>query len=102
MSTISTIKEKIHMTTTILTIAFGLIVAAAATFIGSFLTKKVTIAHWIVNLVFGALGAVAANQLLPGAYGPVVFDLSIIPMTAGCVVLAGVGSWVVNKLVEKR
>lgn len=87
--------------TTITAIIFGLIVAGIATYIGAVVTKKVTLLYWGVNLALGALGSVAANQLLPGAYGPVIADLSIVPMLAGSLVLAGVGSWTIHKLSQK-
>ena len=87
--------------TTFVAIIFGLIVSGLATYLGAVATKKVTILHWGVNLVLGALGAVAANQLLPGAYGPVIANLSIVPMLAGSLVLAGIGSWSLNKFSKK-
>lgn len=87
--------------TTITAIIFGLIVSGLATYLGAVVTKKVTLVHWGVNLVLGALGSVAANQLLPGAYGPVIANLSIVPMLAGSLVLAGVGSWTIHKFSQK-
>lgn len=87
--------------TTLIAIIFGLIIAGIATYIGQVISKKVTGLHWIINLVLGALGAVAANQLLPGAYGPVLAGFSIIPMLAGSLVLAGIGTWCVNRLSKK-
>lgn len=83
--------------TTFLAILFGVVVAGVATYIGSITTKKVKVAHWVVNIILGALGAVAANQLLAGVYGPVILNLSVVPMLAGSLVLAGIGTWCVNK-----
>lgn len=84
--------------TTILAVVFGAVIAGVATGIAQAAKQNVTVFHWGVNVVLGALGAVAANQLLPGAYGPVVANLSLVPMFVGSLVLAGIGTWCVNHL----
>ena len=81
---------------------FGLFISVAITFIASKLSKKVSSAHWIVNLLLGVLGAIAANYLLGGQYGPVIFGQTILPMLAGSIVLPGVGSWIVSRLQTKK
>ncbi len=88
--------------TTFITIIFGLLIAGIATALVQCLTKKVTIAHWVINLVLGALGATAAYQLLPGAYGPVIAGFTIVPMAIGALVLAGIGSWTMNKILKNQ
>lgn len=86
------------MTITILSILFGLIISGLATYLAQPIIKKMTIWHWAVNLFLGALGAVAANQLLPGAYGPVIAGLSLVPILAGSLVLTAIGSWTATKM----
>ena len=81
---------------------FGLIMSSVITFAASKLSKKVSLAHWIVNLLLGVLGAIAANYLLGGQYGPVIFGQTILPMLAGSIVLPGVGSWIVSRLQTKK
>ncbi|MBM7642985.1 hypothetical protein [Streptococcus loxodontisalivarius] len=88
--------------TSILAIIIGAIIAGLATALPSLFGKKVGISYWLVNIVLGALGAVAANQLLPGAYGPEIADLNLVPMLAGSLVLAGIGTWVVAKLTASK
>lgn len=80
---------------------FGLFISVAITFIASKLSKKVSLAHWIVNLLLGVLGAIAANYLLGSQYGPVIFGQTILPMLAGSIVLPGVGSWTINFINKK-
>ena len=91
------------MTTTaiILSGLLGLIVAGLATYIGQLISKKVTTSYWIVNLILGILGSVAATQLLPGAFGPMLAGVSLIPSIIGSLVLAGVGTWTINFLKKK-
>lgn len=87
------------MTTSTIILAgiLGLILAGLATYIGQVISKKVKVAHWIVNLILGILGSVAATQLLPNAYGPMVAGVSLVPSIVGALVLAGVGTWCVNR-----
>ncbi|MDY4002848.1 MAG: hypothetical protein SOY62_10100, partial [Streptococcus orisratti] len=80
---------------------FGLVISVAITFIASKLSNKVTLAYWIVNPLLGILGAIAANYLLGGQYGPVLFGQTILPMLAGALVLPGVGSWTINFIKKK-
>ena len=91
------------MTTTaiILSGLLGLIVAGLATYIGNLISQKVTITHWIINLILGILGSIASTQLLPGAFGPIVAGVSLIPSIVGSLVLAGVGTWTINFLKKK-
>ncbi|KXT75438.1 hypothetical protein [Streptococcus sp. DD12] len=44
--------------------------------------------------------ATAANQLLPGAYGPEIAGFTLLPMMVGALVLAGIGSWTINKVAK--
>ena len=80
---------------------FGLIMSSAITFAASKLSDKVTLAHWIVNPLLGVLGAIAANYLLGGQYGPVIWGQTILPMLAGSIVLPGVGSCTINFVNKK-
>lgn len=79
----------------------GFIVAGLATYLASLFSKKVGVAYWIVNLLLGILGSIAATQLLSGGYGPMLFGVSLIPSIAGALVLAGVGTWCIAKLANK-
>ena len=90
------------MISTAITILFGHAVSMLVTFTAYKLKFRVTIAHWIVNWVLGAIGAVAANHLLFRQYGPVIFGQTILPMLAGSIVLPGVGSWIVSRLQTKK
>ena len=89
------------MISTAITILFGHAVSMLVTFTAYKLKFRVTLAHWIVNLVLGAIGAVAANELLFKQFGPVIFGQTILPMLAGSIVLPGVGSWTINFINKK-
>ena len=67
------------MISTAITILFGHAVSMLVTFTAYKLKFRVTLAHWIVNLVLGAIGAVAANELLFKQFGPVIFGQTILP-----------------------
>lgn len=90
------------MTTSTIILAgiLGLIIAGVATYIGQVLSKKVKVAHWVVNLLLGILGSIAATQLLPGAYGPMLAGVSLVPSIVGSLMLAGIGTWCINKLTK--
>lgn len=88
------------MISTAITILFGHAVSMLVTFTAYKLKFRVTLAHWIVNWVLGAIGAVAANHLLFKQFGPVIFGQTILPMLAGSIVLTGVGSWTINKFLK--
>lgn len=78
----------------------GFFVSGLATYLGQRFSKKVTIAHWIVNLLLGSLGSVSATQLFSGSYGatfgPMFAGVSPIPSIAGALVLAGIGTWCIH------
>ncbi|MDY4001524.1 hypothetical protein [Streptococcus orisratti] len=88
------------MLSTAITILFGHAVSMLVTFVAFKLKFRVTLAHWIANWILGATGAVAANYLLGGQYGPVLFGQTIVPMLAGAIVLPGLGSWAINKFFK--
>jgi uncharacterized membrane protein YeaQ/YmgE (transglycosylase-associated protein family) len=79
------------MLTIILTILIGFIFGGLVTLIMNRLTLKDNPFLFGINLVFGALGAVSANQLL--SYGPIFFDISIVPSIVGAVVLSLVSTY---------
>lgn len=73
------------------TIIVGIIFGALWSLVVNVVSKRKSAVLWGINIVLGALGAVAANQLL--VWGPFVLGLSIIPTIVGAVVLAMVGTY---------
>lgn len=82
-----------------MSIISGLLITNMGTYLLS-MAMRISLLNWGVNLIFGALGAVAAQQLLSGAYGPIVAGVSIVPVAVGSLVLAGLATWIAKKLAN--
>ncbi|MHC5375199.1 hypothetical protein ACYSNU_15635 [Enterococcus sp. LJL120] len=88
------------MSITIVSIIVGIIVAGLWTLLVDFISKERSGMLWAINLVLGALGAVAANQLL--VYGPMVLGISILPALVGSLVLAMIATYAVKKITKSH
>lgn len=86
------------MTATIIAIIVGIIFGGLWTLLVTAVTKKKSWVLQIINSLFGALGAVSANQLL--VYGPSILGISIVPAITGAVVLAFVVTYVYLKITK--
>ena len=64
-------------------ILFGLILSSLVSFLEMSLSKKQRWLLTIMEITLGTLGAVSAQYLLAGAFGPVLLGLSVVPMTTG-------------------
>ena len=84
------------MGTIILGIIIGLIVSGIWTFIIEYLSKDRNLILWGINIVLGALVAVAANQLV--VYGPMILGISIVPSIVGALVLAMIATYTFKKI----
>jgi len=71
---------------TIVSIIVGIVFGGLCSFVVKAVAKKSSIVLLVLNCIFGALGAVAANQLL--VYGPIILGLSIVPTIVGAIVLS--------------
>ncbi len=80
---------------------FGLILSGLIAFLFRFVSKRGNLLAGLVSIASGILGAVAAQQLLAGAYGPVLFGLSIVPMAAGVLVMMGLVYYVYIKVAKR-
>ncbi|MFC4771300.1 hypothetical protein [Enterococcus hermanniensis] len=91
-----------------MTIIFAILIGAVMGWLWTLLVSKIrgrsTNLLLGINSIFGALGAVSANQLL--VYGPDLLDLSIIPTIVGAIVLSIVVTYgyfyATNKLEKIR
>lgn len=87
------------MSITIVSIIVGIIIAGLWTLVVDLVAKERSGMLWVINLVLGALGAVAANQLL--IYGPMVLGISILPALVGSLVLAMVATFTFKKITKR-
>lgn len=84
------------MGTIIVSIIIGGLIGALGSFAVSAAGHTSAPSLWIINIVLGALGAIAAGKLL--TVGPILFSISIIPTIVGALVLVCAGSLVFMRL----
>lgn len=84
---------------TIVAIIIGVVFGALWTLGIDVIRKNRSVLLWGINIVLGALGAVAANQLV--IFGPLILGIYAVPAIIGAIVLAMVGTYGYIKLTQR-
>lgn len=78
-----------------------LIVGGVIGLIAGAITHKGGSMNWIANIIAGLVGS-SLGEALPGAWGPQVAGMAIVPSLLGAIILVILVSWIMTMLFGPR